>query len=144
MNIKKTEPVHDSLYSKQKERLRGNIIFIGYLCTEKLIESDKIRTITNRLLEKYLEEYNIYQKAIEKPSHKAYEDTLESLVIFYSIVGQTLEENNKTRKIEEAKSISMVDSFSSILQLAKLITHNHDPLPKLSNDEISVDDFFRM
>jgi hypothetical protein len=114
---------------------------------EKFIVIGVVRIITNSLLQKFLEELSQYQKAGEqKPTNKSHEDTLEGLLKFYELIGKTFEEKESGKNLDKQKSSAMVESFEQILLLAEtdIPLDDEDALPKFGNDEISLEDLFKM
>ena len=140
-----------SLYFfKKKQRILGNVSFIGELFLERFIVIGVVRLITNALLSKCLQEYDEYQKAAEKPKNKFYEDTLEGLLKFYEIIGKAVEEKEASRsegkgkeKEKNQKSSNVVANFQKVVKAINSGTPS-ESLPKLGDDEASLEQLFKM
>lgn len=131
-------------YDRKKKKILGNVNFIGELVLEKFIVLDIVRIIFNSLINKYLEEYNNYQKSEVKPFNKSHEDNLEGLIKFIEIIGKTVEEKEKTKMPDEKKSHEMVTIFEDNLLFAHSELAVDEPLPPLPMDPISLPDLFKI
>lgn len=143
-SVEEMRAKQESPNSQKKQRVLGNLCFVGWLYIQKTFSSDSIHTITRSLLEEFLKEYSIYQKSKTESAYRYYEDTLEALLTLYAIIGQTFEEDEKTHGIDEEKSKGFVIIFQGALELTNIITSTHDPKPKLSDDKVLLDDLFKM
>ena len=130
-------------YLKRKQRILGNVSFIGELFLEKFIVIGIVRIITSSLLQKYLDEYNTYQKAVEKPSNISQEDTLEGLIKFYEIIGQAVEDKEGSKASDKGKGSSASANFQKVLTQINAGTPT-ESLPKLGNDDVLLEDLFKM
>lgn len=135
---------------KKKQRILGNVSFIGELYLEKFIVIGVVRIISNTLLTRFLKEYNEYMKAEVKPKNKFYEDTLEGLLKFYEIIGRAVEEKESVKtdgkgkeKESKTKGSNVVQNFQRVVQAINsgIPTEN---LPKLGEDEASLDNLFKI
>ena len=130
-------------YNNQKKRTLGNVSFIGELFLERFIVINIVRIITSSLLQKYLDQYNTYQKAPEKSSNAPQEDTLEGLIKFYEIIGETVENRESTSMSRTDKNSKVTAGFQKVLTQinAGLPTKS---LSKLGDDSILLEDLFKM
>lgn len=143
--VEEMDKEEKSLYfTKKKQRILGNVSFIGELFLEKFLVIGIVRIITTSLLQRFLDEYNAYQKAVEKPTIRLYEDTLEGLLKFYEIIGKAVEEKEAAKPIDVAKSNAAVGAFQKALAIAHSTTPTNEPVPRLSNEEISLEGLFKM
>ncbi len=135
-------------YMKRKQRILGNVSFIGELYLEKFLVIGIVRLITSSLLKKYLTEYSEWNNAAEKSNIRLFEDTLEGLLKFYEIIGQTVEEkesSTKTKEKEKEKKPS--HAVANFEKLLKQINTNGstENLSKFGDeDEVSLNDLFKM
>jgi len=147
--VEEMAPEERSLfYFKKKQRILGNVSFIGELFLEKFIVIGVVRIITNSLLAKFLHEYDEYQKAEIKPQNKNYEDTLEGLLKFYEIIGKAVEDKETSKsegkgKEKPQKPSNVVANFQKVLKAINSGTPS-DVLPKLGEDEASLEDLFKI
>ena len=133
---------------KRKQRILGNVSFIGELFLEKFLVIGIVRLITTSLLKKYLNEYNEWSKAPEKSNQRLFEDTLEGLLKFYEIIGQAVEDkesSTKTKEKEKDKKPShAVANFEKIIKQINAGTSTESLSKFGDEDEVSLNDLFKM
>ena len=130
-------------YSKRKQRVFGNVSFIGELFLEKFIVIGIVRIITSHLLEKYLEQYNAYQKAPGKLSDASQEETLEGLIKFYEIIGDAVENKESTNMSSTTENSRVAADFQNVLTQINVGLPT-ESLSKLGVEPILLDDLFKM
>jgi len=135
-------------YMKRKQRILGNVSFIGELFLEKFLVIGIVRLITTSLLKKYLVEYDTWMKSGEKNSQRLFEDTLEGLLKFYEIIGQAVEEkesSTKTKEKEKEKKPShAVANFEKIIKQINAGTPSENLSKFGEEDEVSLNDLFKI
>jgi len=135
-------------YMKRKQRILGNVSFIGELFLERFLVIGIVRLITTSLLKKYLAEYDTWSKSAERSGQRLFEDTLEGLIKFYEIIGQAVEEkesSTKTKEKEKEKKPShAVANFEKIIKQINAGTPSENLSKFGEDDEVSLNDLFKI
>ncbi len=135
-------------YNKRKQKIFGNVNFIGELFLERFLVPGVVRIVTSSLLCRFIKEFYEYKKAEPKPINRNYEDTLEGLLKLYEIIGKVVEEReiaeaSKKGKDKKPKVSNIVANFQKAIKAINANSYT-EALSQFNDDETSLDGLFKM
>lgn len=127
---------------KKKEKILGNMRFIGELFLEKLIVVGVVYIVTVSLLQKFLQEYHEY-KSNDAASLKLNEDSLEGLIKFYETIGAAVEEKENTKSKTKTDNAA-IKTFQELLVQINNNEFSFKDLEEFKSQEVCLNDLFKM